>query len=155
VLLGLLSLTKKHSSETLEKACETALSYSAFRLRTLRQLLARRAEKQTPLPFLDEHPLIRPLDDYARVVAAALVRQEDARRTGFLRHGWAKECHGPAHDKGPGDQVIDRQGPADLPPPRSGYPLPGCTSAEPDSVSPDTSSVVPLVSFHQEKSAHA
>ena len=72
VLLGLLSLTNKHPSDTLENACETALSYGAFRLRTLRQLLNRRAEQQTPLPFLDEHPLIRPLDDYAHVVAAAL-----------------------------------------------------------------------------------
>ena len=153
VLMGLLSLTNKHPGETLENACETALSYGAFRLRTLRQLLARRAEKQTPLPFLEEHPLIRPLDDYARVVAAALVRQ-DARRAGFSRHGWAKECRQPAHDKGPGDHNSDRQGASEIPPPRSGYPSPGCASAEPDSVSPDTSSVVPIVPFHQEKPSH-
>lgn len=155
VLLGLLSLTKKYPDETLEKACETALSYSAFRLRTLRQLLARRADKQTPLPFLDEHPLIRPLDDYARVVAAALARQDDQRRAGFLRPDWTKECRDPAHDKSPGDQVMDRQGAREIPPPRSGYPLPGCTAAEPDSVSPDKSSVIPVVPPHQEKSSHA
>jgi hypothetical protein len=36
----------------LEKACETAISYGAFRLKTLRQLLARKAVPQMPLPFL-------------------------------------------------------------------------------------------------------
>ncbi len=41
VLLGLLSLTKKHPSESLEKACEIALSHGAFRLRAIRQLLNR------------------------------------------------------------------------------------------------------------------
>jgi hypothetical protein len=44
-------------------------------LRTIRQLLKREAAKQQPLPFLDEHPLIRPLDDYAAVVAQAIHRQ--------------------------------------------------------------------------------
>jgi hypothetical protein len=65
VLQGLLSLTKKHRSESLEKSCETALSYAADRLRTLRQLLVRETEQPTQpsLSFLDEHPIIRPLDD--------------------------------------------------------------------------------------------
>ena len=43
-------------TESLEKACEIALSHGAFRLRTLRQLLERDAPPQQPLPFLDEHP---------------------------------------------------------------------------------------------------
>ena len=87
VLLGLLSLTKKHPSESLEKACEIALSHGAFRLRTIRQLLKRPQCKQEPLPFLEEHPIIRPLDDYARVVAAALERKGAASPQGFGRHG--------------------------------------------------------------------
>ena len=41
VLQGLLSLTKRHTHEALEKACETALSHGAYRLRTLRKLLDR------------------------------------------------------------------------------------------------------------------
>jgi hypothetical protein len=152
VLLGLLSLTKKHAGETLENACETALSYGAFRLRTLRQLLNRRAAKQTPLPFLDEHPLIRPLDDYARVVAAALVRQEDARRAGFLRHG--SGVRGAIQQASP--DGLDHQGSGVCSTrPRSSYPSPGCASAEPGSVSPDASSVVPIVPLHQEKTTHA
>ena len=77
VLQGLLSLTKKHPCEALEKACEIALSHGAYRLRTLRQLLKRQAAPQQPLPFLDEHPIIRPLDDYAQLVARAIHRQAD------------------------------------------------------------------------------
>ncbi len=65
VLQGLLALTKKHSSDTLEKACEIALAHGCWQLQTIRRLLGRTADKQEPLPFLDEHPLIRPLDDYA------------------------------------------------------------------------------------------
>ena len=42
---------------------------------------------------------------------------------------------------------------ADLSPPSSGYPSSGCTSAEPDSVSPDVFNVVPFAidSTSQEK----
>ena len=74
VLQGLLALTKRHSCEALDEACETALSYGAFRLRTLRQLLKHRGPTQEPLPFLDEHPLIRPLSDYGGWVRDALAR---------------------------------------------------------------------------------
>ena len=144
VLQGLLSLTKRHTHEALEKACEIALSHGAYRLRTLRRLLDRTVPPQIPLPFLEEHPIIRPLDDYAQVVARAIHRQQDrsSMSEGFTRHGWTEEC--------PGERVTARQGAADVPPPRSGYPLPGCSSAEPDAVSPDSSSVVPPPSFHQE-----
>jgi len=78
VLQGVLSLTRRHPCEALEKACEIALSYGAFHLRTLRQLIARGADQQTPLPFLAEDPIIRPLANYARVVAATLTRKSDS-----------------------------------------------------------------------------
>jgi hypothetical protein len=163
VLLGLLSLTKKHPHESLEKACETALSHGAYRLRTIRQLLARQAPQQEPLPFLDEHPIIRPLTDYAAVVArasaralsrAAIHRHADRPSVdeGFTRHGWTKECPASlAQRKRPDNPLVaDRQGAADVPPPRSGYPSSGCSSAEPDSVWPDSSSVVHDPLSHQE-----
>jgi hypothetical protein len=155
VLQGLLALAKKHTAETLEKACETALSYGAFRLRTLRKLLTSPGRPQTPLPFLEEHPIIRPLEDYGRIVAQAIHRQSSrpSLGEGFSRHGWAKECRaGGSNEKGPvAPLAANRQGPADIPPPRPGYPSPGCSSAEPDSVSPDTSSIVPVSTlFHQE-----
>ena len=72
VLQGLLSLSKRHNCNELNEACRTALSYGAFRLRTLRQLLKRRAPLQEPLPFLDEHPIIRPLADYGQWVRNSL-----------------------------------------------------------------------------------
>jgi transposase len=74
VLQGLLALSKQHPCDALDQACQTALSYNAFRLRTLRQLVKRRGALQQPLPFLDEHPIIRPLSDYAGWVRDALTR---------------------------------------------------------------------------------
>ena len=84
VLQGLIALTKRHSSEALENACKTALLSGEFRLQTIRKLAARPSQMvQAELPFLDEHPLIRPLDDYARVVADACVLFED-----YLEQEW-------------------------------------------------------------------
>jgi transposase len=161
VLMGLVALDKKHASDALDQACEIALSHGAFRLRTIRKLIARRAAPQQALPFLAEHPIIRPLDDYGAVVARAMHRQPIILRMtpaadgkeGFLRHGGANECAamhpiGNAHKKA---SLHGRQSEAHqrvIHPPRSGYPLSGCTSAEPDSVSPDSSSIAS--SFHQE-----
>ncbi len=149
-------MTKKHSSDTLETACEIALAHSCWQLKTLRRLVGRTVAKQEPLPFLDEHPLIRPLDDYAAVVTQAIRRQADrpSLGEGFLRHDWTKASVPTAQEKSlvassPHMAAPSSQGSADplarvpLLPPRSGYPSSGCTSAEPDSVSPDTSSVVP------------
>jgi len=149
VLQGLLALTKKHSSETLEKACEIAFSHGCFRLRTIRQLLQRETAKQQPLPFLDEHPLIRPLDDYAQIVTRAIHRQADrpSMGEGFERHDWTKAKSLTALAP-PGSSPRNV---ADLLPPRSGYPSPGCTSAELGSVSPDDSTVVPPSLFDQEQ----
>ena len=148
VLQGLLSLAKRHPSAALEKACNIALSHGAYRLRILRQLVERQAAPQEPLPFLDEHPLIRPLDHYAEVLAAALQRSHSSSAAApqrFLRHGWTKESAelqeqdeqvlANAQQNGPADSR--QQGPADFLPPRSGYPSSGCSPAEPDSVSPD------------------
>jgi transposase len=79
VLMGVMALTKKHSSAALENACKTALSHGEFRLRVIRALIARQPHvAQGALPFLETHPLIRPLDDYAHVVAAALARKDAA-----------------------------------------------------------------------------
>lgn len=153
VLQGLLSLTKKHSCKALEKACETALSHGCWRLRAVRQLLGRQSARQEPLPFLDEHPIIRPLSDYGAIIARA-VQRPDRRPSldaGFSRHDWAKTRDGAAHEESPGASGT-RSGSADLSPPRPGYPLPGCSSAEPDSVSPDHSTVVPPSLFRQEQS---
>lgn len=66
VLVGLKSLAGKHSYSALEEACETAVSYGACRLKSIRNLLKRKpTEKQKQLDFIEEHPVIRPLSDYS------------------------------------------------------------------------------------------
>ncbi len=150
VLQGLASLAKKHSSEALENACETALSYGAYQLRTLRQLLKRQALPQTALSFLEEHPIIRPLDDYAQLVTRAIHRQADRSSwsEGFTRHGSgvraaAENKHSLGSAGHPGCEARSTR-------PRSDYPSSGCSSAEPNSVSSDSSSVVKRSLFDQE-----
>jgi transposase len=149
VLQGLLALTRKHSAESLEKACEIALSHGAFRLRTIRRLLDRKAEKQQPLPFLDEHPIIRPMDDYGRVVAAAMQRHDDRRRDGdegFSRHDEdvrGKMPRGPRKTFPSGLGTFSTR-------PRSGYSSSGCSSAEPESASPDTVNLRSPIPFYKE-----
>jgi transposase len=71
VLVGLLSLTHKHSRDEIDRACEIALTHGAVRLRTIRQLLQRGGPKQEQLEFLEEHPIIRPLSDYEAIVQAS------------------------------------------------------------------------------------
>jgi transposase len=75
VLQGLLSLAKLHSSAALAKACATAWSHGAYRLRTLRTLLERQTTPQASLPFLDEHEIIRPLSEYAQLVRNAFTKE--------------------------------------------------------------------------------
>lgn len=154
VLLGLLSLTKKYPSRALEKACEIALSHGAFRLRTIRQLLQRPACQQESLPFLEEHPLIRPLEDYGRIVAAALERKGPAAPEGFERHDsgvqWPPEKNTNSPSADSGSQGCG----ASLTRPRSGYPSSGCTSAAPDSVSPDSSILRSARTLSQENDNH-
>jgi len=74
VLQGLLSLTKQHHAKAIERACEVAFSYGAYRLRTIRQLLKRDAPEQETFAFLDEHPIIRPLSDYGKLVSTSFRR---------------------------------------------------------------------------------
>ena len=96
------------------------------------------APRQEPLPFLSEHPLIRPLADYGRFVRRRGAHESRLPPQGFSRHGSGV----PWMDKTPepGCRTGERsQGPAaSWTRPRSGYPFPGCASAEPESVSPDS-----------------
>jgi transposase len=145
VLQGLLSLSNRYQFEDLEKACELAHSYQAYHLRPLRQLLKR---GKTDMPrqtcFIEEHEIIRPLADYTAWIASALRRtptvedSDNGGPKGFLRYdegvrGGIKK--GPPTMAGP--HVFSTRL-------RSEYPSSGCSSALPDSVSPDKSSVVPF-----------
>jgi transposase len=74
VLQGLLALAGKHRTDSIDRACEVASSYSAYRLRTVRELVKRQAPKQCEFEFTAEHPLIRDLADYGAIARRALER---------------------------------------------------------------------------------
>ncbi len=72
VLQGLLSLAGRHLPAAVEQACELALGYGAFYLRTIRSLIERQAPQQELLPLLSDHPVIRPLSEYGQFVHEAI-----------------------------------------------------------------------------------
>jgi len=72
VLMGLLSLSQRHPRNTIEHACELASTHGAYRLRIIRELIKRQGDRQQQFEFIDQHPIIRSLSDYADVVHAAL-----------------------------------------------------------------------------------
>jgi transposase len=77
-LLGLVHLTKKHESHLIERACETALSHGAYRLRTIRALIKRDGAKQKQFEFIQEHPIIRQMSDYGNLVHTAFTKERSA-----------------------------------------------------------------------------
>jgi transposase len=68
VLMGLLSLAHRSPVAAIERACGIAASYGAYHLRTVRALIDREAPRQEVLPFVSEHPMIRPLSEYQKFV---------------------------------------------------------------------------------------
>jgi transposase len=77
VLMGLLSLSNKHSRTQIERACQVAAGHGAYHLRSLRQLIERGKESpaQESFEFAQTHPIIRPLADYGQWVRSALTGQ--------------------------------------------------------------------------------
>jgi transposase len=71
-VIGLLDLTHHHSCQVIDKACEIAASYGAYRLKNVRQLIKRHAPKQEQLEFMQEHPIIRNIDVYGELVKTSL-----------------------------------------------------------------------------------
>jgi transposase len=76
VLQGLLSLAGRHPAAAIERACEIAIGYGAYHLRTIRALVAHEAPKQETMMFLNEHSIIRPLSDYSQFVHDAFQARE-------------------------------------------------------------------------------
>ncbi|TWT44955.1 Integrase core domain protein [Phycisphaerae bacterium RAS1] len=71
-VMGLVSLTQRHRDAEIEQACRIARSHAAWRLRDVRNLLKRQdAPQQDRFEFTAEHPLIRSLSDYGRLVQSA------------------------------------------------------------------------------------
>ena len=72
VLVGLLNLVNHYDSNSIDQACEIALTHNAFRLKTIRGLIQRGGYKQQELEFIDEHPIIRSMSDYEDIVKKSL-----------------------------------------------------------------------------------
>jgi hypothetical protein len=68
VLVGLTSLGNRYSWTEIDRACEVAWSHRSFNLRTIRELLKRKAPKQEEFEFMEEHPIIRSLSEYQELV---------------------------------------------------------------------------------------
>ena len=76
-VIGLISLAKREPSQLIDKACEIAISYGAYRLRNIRQLIKRNSAKQEQLEFMQEHPIIRNMDVYGELVRTSLRKSLD------------------------------------------------------------------------------
>jgi len=74
VLIGLHSLTRQYPCDEIDRACEVALSYGAYRLRPIRQLLKRGDDgpRQGQFDLLAEHEIIRDMESYGDVVRRAM-----------------------------------------------------------------------------------
>ena len=64
---GLLALAGKHTSAKVDRACKIALGFGAYRLKNVRALVNAKQE-QTEFEFMSEHPVIRNMNEYGRVV---------------------------------------------------------------------------------------
>ena len=77
VLQGFLSLARKHPASVINRAGRAALDAGCFRLRPLRQLCKNYAESDNELSFDDNHPIIRPLSEYQRLLYKQRVSEEE------------------------------------------------------------------------------
>jgi transposase len=71
VMQGFLGMTDKFSPKQLNDACREALQHGSWRLSEIKELLAR-PSLQEVMPFLEEHPVIRPLSEYQKFVSCSL-----------------------------------------------------------------------------------
>ena len=69
---GLLSLARQFESKAINAACEIAIKHKAYRYRAVKQLLYRDAQVQKTFEFIDVHPVIRPLSEYAQFIHDAI-----------------------------------------------------------------------------------
>ena len=76
ILIGLSALAGRYPAAAIERACGVAAGYGAYHLRTVRALIGRDAPRQDVLPFVSEHPMIRPLSEYDRFVHDAFQQKE-------------------------------------------------------------------------------
>ena len=73
VLQGLLSLTKKHKAEQIDRACDTAWRSQAFNYRVIKRLLENQtAAQQQTMEFMDDHPIVRNVSEYGDFIRNSL-----------------------------------------------------------------------------------
>jgi hypothetical protein len=72
VLVGLLSLANNYDYDSIDNACDIALSHNAFRLKTIKYIIKQGGNKQQQMEFIDEHPIIRDVSEYKEFVKKAL-----------------------------------------------------------------------------------
>lgn len=73
VLQGLLSLSKKYESESINEACDKAWRSGAMNYRAVKRLLeSSEAATQSTMEFMDSHPIIRPVDEYSQFVQESI-----------------------------------------------------------------------------------
>ena len=75
VLQGLLNFPSKYRSQQIEAACDIAHANQCYRLKSIRRLIDQIVPKQQEFSFLDEHPLIRNLSEYAGLVSVNLNKE--------------------------------------------------------------------------------
>jgi len=64
---GLLALARRLTCEKVDRACKTALGFDAYRLKHVKALVNTKQE-QAEFKFMSEHPVIRNMNEYGRVV---------------------------------------------------------------------------------------
>ena len=69
---GLLALSGKYEAAAIEAACDQAWRSRAFRYRVVKGLLERTSATQQTLGFIEAHPVIRPIMEYAEFLKNAL-----------------------------------------------------------------------------------
>jgi len=82
-LMGLLSLAGRHPARAIEQACEAACTHGAYRLRNIRELIKRQGDRQGQFEFIDQHPIIRSLSEYAELARNAFASPGETSSAGF------------------------------------------------------------------------
>ncbi len=74
-LLGLMSLSKKHSRAEIDDACQKAVHCGAWRLRSVRKIIEQNLPAQQMMEFIDEHPIIRDISNYQDFIDTRRINQ--------------------------------------------------------------------------------
>lgn len=78
VLQGFIHLAKQYPARAINKASKAALEAGMFRLRPLRELIKRHTA-QGELEFAENHPIIRPLSEYQKLITVSFKPTDNER----------------------------------------------------------------------------